>query len=400
MDAVSYSHSAKQAQRIEKFIKNPDSSSGIVTVPKVIGAGENITIPAGRVAVLPNVQVDGTLNVEGDVFIPSGATFGDLESQIALKADTSYVNNKYSGFKNYIINGNFDIWQRGISQTVAGYGSDDRWNNDNVGSTKLHSQIVCTDTERALFNASYFSRTVVTSVAGSNNYCIKVHRIEDVTKTAGKTVTLSFWAKADSNKNIAIGLFRGFGSGGTPSPTGNGIGTQKIALTTNWKKFSLVFNIPSIIGKTLGTDGVHTSYLGLYFWFDAGSNFNYRTDSLGQQSGTFDIAQVQLEEGSVATPFEQRPYGLELSLCQRYYEAFRYQMLGTPTGAGQYFSCPIVYNTAKRTIPTLINTPEYNTLATSFTFYINKPDGGSLYVLSSGAGVLDYRGYVSASAEL
>ena len=45
MDAVSYSHSAKQAQRIEKFIENPDSNSGIVTVPKVIGAGESVTIP-------------------------------------------------------------------------------------------------------------------------------------------------------------------------------------------------------------------------------------------------------------------------------------------------------------------------------------------------------------------
>ena len=85
MDAVSYAHSAKQAQRIEKFIENPDSTSGIVTVPKTIASGETITIPAGRVAVLPNVQVDGTLNVEGDVFIPAGATFGDLESQIASK---------------------------------------------------------------------------------------------------------------------------------------------------------------------------------------------------------------------------------------------------------------------------------------------------------------------------
>lgn len=78
MDAVAYSLASKQAQRIEKFIENPDSTSGIVTVPKVIGAGENITIPAGRVAVLPNVQVDGTLNIEGEVFIPSGATFSKV----------------------------------------------------------------------------------------------------------------------------------------------------------------------------------------------------------------------------------------------------------------------------------------------------------------------------------
>ena len=92
MDAVSYSLASKQAQRIEKFIENPDSTSGIVTVPKVIASGETITIPSGRVAILPNVQIDGILNVKGEVFIPSGATLGDLDAQLALKADTSYVN--------------------------------------------------------------------------------------------------------------------------------------------------------------------------------------------------------------------------------------------------------------------------------------------------------------------
>lgn len=54
----------------------------------MIASGETITIPSGRVAILPNVQIDGVLNIEngGEVFIPSGATFGDLETQLALKA--------------------------------------------------------------------------------------------------------------------------------------------------------------------------------------------------------------------------------------------------------------------------------------------------------------------------
>ena len=86
MDAISYSLADKQAKRIKKVISDPDSTSGVVTVPKVIPAGETITIPAGRTAVLPNVQVDGTLTVDGDLFVPSGATVGDLENQIALKA--------------------------------------------------------------------------------------------------------------------------------------------------------------------------------------------------------------------------------------------------------------------------------------------------------------------------
>ena len=223
------------------------------------------------------------------------------------------------GFKNYIINGGFDVWQYGASQTTSGYGSDDRWTNQNFGSTKTHSQVACTDTERALFNASKFSRTVVTSVAGVGNYVIKQQGIEDVTKFAGKTVTLSFWAKADSSKNIAIEFIQNFGTGGTPSGEILGIGSQIVALTSSWQKKTITFEIPSIIGKTLGTDGVHNTKHYLVFWFDAGSNYSARSANLGQQSGTFDIAQVQLEEGSVSTPFENRPYGLELSLCQRYF---------------------------------------------------------------------------------
>ena len=86
MDAVSYSHADKQKQRIEKFNANPDSNSGIVTVPKTIGAGESVTVPAGRVAVLPNLQVDGTLNVLGEVFIPAGTTV-DMGNGLAINGE-------------------------------------------------------------------------------------------------------------------------------------------------------------------------------------------------------------------------------------------------------------------------------------------------------------------------
>ena len=94
MDVISFSEAATANSRIEKINANPDSSSGIVTVPKVIASTETVTIPAGRVAVLPNLVIDGVLNIEngGEVFVPSGATLGDLDAQLALKADTSYVN--------------------------------------------------------------------------------------------------------------------------------------------------------------------------------------------------------------------------------------------------------------------------------------------------------------------
>lgn len=106
MDAVSYSHSAKQAQRIEKFIENPDSISGIITVPKVIESTENITIPEGRVAILPNVQVDGTLNVVGEVFIPSGSTTTGLVEKVT-STDNAIV--RFNGTTGDVQNSNVII---------------------------------------------------------------------------------------------------------------------------------------------------------------------------------------------------------------------------------------------------------------------------------------------------
>ena len=243
-------------------------------------------------------------------------------ASLPLSVDSSSLNivsEAPLSYRNRVINGNFDIWQRGTSQTSAGYGSDDRWNNFHSGSTKTHSQqtfaLGQTDVPG---NPKYFSRTVVSSVAGASNNVVKIHKVEDVSTFAGETATLSFWAKADAAKNIALEFVQEFGTGGSPSAAVIGIGVTTCALTTSWKKFTITVAIPSISGKTLGT--TNDNSLAFIFWFDAGSSFNSRTNSLGQQSGTFDISGVQLEVGSKASAFERRPYGMELALCQRYYQ--------------------------------------------------------------------------------
>lgn len=227
-----------------------------------------------------------------------------------------------AGLRNKIINGNMGIAQRGAAAVTAGggFGPADRWFSDFVGDSFSTTQgsFVSGDTLYDTGGAQFYTQVAVTSVAGAGNYCNFGQRIEDVRLLAGQTVTVSFWAKAAAGTpSIGLEIVQAFGAGGSPSANVTGTG-QAQALTTTWTKYSKTLAVPSINGKTIGTTA-NTSSTTLLFWLDAGANFNTRSGSIGQASKTVSIAQVQLEIGSVATPFEQRPIGMELALCQRYY---------------------------------------------------------------------------------
>lgn len=226
---------------------------------------------------------------------------------------------------NYVINGNFDFWQRGTSLSS---GTGVRYLADRI---RTFSEVTTYEVSRQSFTLGqtdvpnepiYFLRNIVTSGSTSASRCLITITIEDVRTLAGQTATFSFWAKADSNKNISIEFNQFFGSGGSPSATVNTLGVEKFAITSSWQKIIITFAIPSISGKTLGTD--NNSSLRGEIWLDAGSNFDSRTDSLGNQSGTFDIAQVKLEKGSYATDFTLAGGNLagELNMCQRYFQRF------------------------------------------------------------------------------
>ena len=92
MDAVSYAHSAKQAKRIKRFIENPDSNSGVLTQPKVIEAGETVTIKSGRQAILTDTVVNGDLVIEAgaDVSMLASVVPKSLED-IIYTLDSSIV---------------------------------------------------------------------------------------------------------------------------------------------------------------------------------------------------------------------------------------------------------------------------------------------------------------------
>lgn len=353
----------------------------------------------------PSLDNDGNALLTGALYWNSASSVmrvytGSLWEDVAgLEQLFSGTYGAIGGLRNKVINGNFLVWQRATSQTSVGYGSDDRWYNNHSGSSKTHSQQLFAIGQSAVpGNPSAFSRTVVTSVAGAGNYVVKQHRFEGVRQLNGMTATLSFWAKADASRPIAIDFQQMFGTGGSPSPAITGIGVQKFSLTTTWQKFTKTVSIPSITGKTLGSN--NDDFLELTFWFDAGSTYNSRTNSLGQQSGTFDIAQVQVEISTVATPFDDRSYTMELELCQRYYEVdqFGYNGAYQLIGSGNVFYVP--FKTRKRITPTIATSGVTALNVTAPTVEPNSPTSYRYGGIATATGTTVYYGTFAADAEV
>ena len=310
----------------------------------------------------------------GQLAISTGGT-GELfvnTSGIQVPGDVqanSYNGGPLAGLRNAIINGNFDIWQRGTSFTGSVYGAD-RWIHGRFGTTHTATQQPFTVGQTAVPNEpTYFCRTVVSTVAGASNFSTLVQKIEDVRTFAGQQITVSFWAKADATKSISVELNQYFGTGGSPSAEVNAIGTTKVSIGTTFQKVTVTATVPSISGKTIGTNNDNSFYLQI--WFDAGSTYNARTDTLGQQSGTFEIAQVQIERGPVATPFERRPIGTELALCQRYFlsatTGATLNVLGTTANVSYMGNFPVTM----RANPTIAGVTASFTSTNNFTTFAN-----------------------------
>lgn len=222
-----------------------------------------------------------------------------------------------TGFKNKIINGDFRIWQRGATFTSpSGVYVADRWNTSQSGGTAT------TSVARTAFplgiastigvEADYFLKSTMTATSTTTRYSVS-QRIEDVKTFSGQTVVASFWARADSNRATNVYLLQNFGTGGSSQVAA---GLLVANLTTSWQKFTFSVTIPSVSGKTIGTD----------------SNLELRFDQVVAVGSVLDLWGVQLEAGTIATSFENRPIGTELALCQRYF----YRV--TPTVDGQWLS--------------------------------------------------------------
>lgn len=254
-------------------------------------------------------------------------------ADLGSSLDAMLSQNPLGGFRNRLINGTFDIWQRGTSFSLgASAYTSDRWLVSMSGGTTNVSRSALSTTDPVTMGAPGSTRFAIEAQnlgqSAASHFVALQQRIENVGTLAGGTVTVSFHARSGSGSpKVGVSLDQFFGTGGSPSSSvlGNG---QSVTINPVWTRYSLTFSVANLFGKTIGNDG--NDWLGLNLWLSAGSDFATRANSIGTQTSQIFITGVQVEGGSKTTPLEVRPLQVELSLCQRYFES-SYE-LGTALG--------------------------------------------------------------------
>lgn len=249
-----------------------------------------------------------------------------------------------SGFKNYIINGNFDIWQRGLGPfTNFNYGAD-RWVSCNA-TAEMYSSL--TSTNGVQKRIAHFK-----NVPAGTFFLAQAIELPFVgfghPFSIGKKFTVSVRYSGAFKIRPKL-IFRDGVVGANP------VDLDSTMITPIFKGGSVVDETVSWTFTVNNPAAITNNCLVLSLESETTASNIY-------------IYQVQLEEGSVATPFEQRPYGLELSLCQRYYQVIS-QIEGiTHSNTYWYGDATFVFPTEMRTVPTLIGGAFSNNTGPNGTF--------------------------------
>ena len=263
------------------------------------------------------------------------------------------INSLMAAGKNAVINGGFDIWQRGTS--VAGSGASynytaDRW-QITASSALTVTRQPTGDTTNLPF-IQYCGRFQRNSGSTSTSLNLTYNSFETVNSIpyAGRTVTLSFYARRGANFSGASNLLNSLLISGTGTDQSAMIGytgvsdviNQTVTLTTTWQRFTLTGTVPT-----------NSTELAVGFY--------YTPTGTAGAADYFEITGVQLELGSVATTFARNASTIqgELAACQRYY--FRYtgnSASQNPVGTGFALSSTqaesvIPYPTTMRSTPSL-----------------------------------------------
>lgn len=255
-----------------------------------------------------NAIQNAIVDAKGDLIAASAA---DTPARLAvgnngetLVADSSASTGlrwqpSQAGGKNSVINGGFDIWQRGTSttSTSAGYFTADRWANWIASGTGTLERTTTGIPTQFSYGMKYTS-------SGASGRGRLYHTIEtlEAQKYADKTVVLSVYATGTVGKTLSVALFQSATVDNAYNGSFTSIGSQTITLTGTSTRYSATYTVPST-AKTLSIQISNPS------------------GDLYANTETWTITGVQLEYGSVPTEFSRAGGTLagELQAAQRYY---------------------------------------------------------------------------------
>jgi hypothetical protein len=274
--------------------------------------------------------------------------------------------------KNAVINGGFDIWQRCTSVSAlasANTWTADRWALSTFANCASTISRQLTNDTTNLPNIQYCARFQRNSgQTGTNGFYItQAFETVNAIPYAGKTVTMSFYARAGANYSPTSNVLKVYllTGTGTDQPRAGVSYTGELSpinttatLTTTWQRFSFTGTIATNVTEFSPTfEATHTGTAGAADYFE--------------------VTGVQVEVGSVATPFSRNAGTIqgELAACQRYY----YRV--TPSVTNGAFSVGNNYSTTINTSViypkvTLRTTPTLETSGTASNYRVNTAGTG------------------------
>lgn len=344
----------------------------------------NITTAAGDTCIaLPNLAGNGwnvlayqsatSAAARARIGAAAAGTNGDITDTSAM---TAINGGQIGGFRNKLINGAFDLWERGVSFASPVAYTADRWYANTTAVT------VGRGTGIASLPGMYVM-TVTPSSATNSLYLFQYLEQQMARSLYGKTVTFSIVAYCASGTQSAV-LF--LEKSATPNvKTGfSTLASQAISITTTPQVFKVTATVPS--------DG---SAAGLAARI-------YTTNTANGVAISF--ATAQLVPGSVATEFEHRDPGIEIALCQRYRETGMsyyegYMSAGGPVGARTSFKvtkrvAPV--DGVTLTFPVFTSLQNASVGATRAAYV----DGFERYAIASSLGVVTARESWIADVEI
>lgn len=375
----SYRFVLQNSSGVTQYTTDPFNAFGSMS-------GQNSSSVLITGGVISGVTINGPINgnVTGNL---TGNVVGDLFGNVNGGAivGTSYNGGQLAGLRNKIINGAMEVAQRGVLFSVVSGATATGYTLDRY--TRVASTPAVLDVAQGLdgpasdptlpFSLRCTVTTADATVAATDLWTV-LQKIEGYSARdlIGKTFTLSFWVRSAKTGVHCVSFQNSFAS----STDRSYVVEYNVSFANTWE-YKEITVIGGLI--TAGTwDWTNGAGVNVGWALCCGANWQgtpgswqsavlYGTASqvnvLDTIGNVFAITGVQLEIGNVATSFEHRPFGVELFMCQRYYEkSFPYatapaQNTGATLGAAyatgqvvnQAFSTSVTFAVAKRAAPTI-----------------------------------------------